>query len=302
MKLFHALPLAVCTLLAAPWASAQSALYWTGGSGNSVQASAANGSGVADLQTSLSTVPWGITYGADGVFFSGQNGAIWRMDANGSNFSDVAAMNVPRGIVQTDDSVYIANANGRIFQGTYNGTTLTLGSAIVAINGASFQGLTADANYLYWTDITNHLIQRSDLNGGNVTTLVSSGLNTPHDIQATASYLYWTDQANNVIQRSALDGSNVTTLVNSTFLSSPTGLFVTADSLYFTQLNLGVYRSDLNGSNISQLVTGGSGYRFLDGPLSAVPEPSSYATLLGCAALFGAMVVRRKQKDSGLGV
>jgi hypothetical protein len=273
---------------------AQSTLYWAGGASNGVQGSAANGSGVATYASALATAPWGISYSSTGVFITGQNGTVWRMNPDGSDFKSVLSMNAGRGVVQTGGYVFIANsvANSRIFRGEYNGTSIINFNPIVSLTGAAFQGLTTDGQYLYFSDTTNDSIRRSNLDGSNVVQLVT-GLQTPYDLQVAGGFLYWVDQGANLLQRSALDGSNVTTLINASFLNAPSGIYVSSDTIYFTQANLGVYRADLDGSNISQLVSGGTGYLFLDGPVSAIPEPSTYAGLAGLAA-FALVILRRR--------
>lgn len=276
----------MASLLTAVSLPAQSTLYWAGGASNGVQGSATNGANLATYASAQSTPPWGISYSSSGVFVTGLNGAVWHMNLDGSDFKSVLGMNAGRGVVEAGGYVYIANevANSRVWRGVYDGTAITGFTPIVSITGAAFQGLTADGNYLYFSDTANHLIRRADLDGSNVTSLVT-GLTTPYDLDVTANYLYWVDQGANLLQRSDLNGGNVTTLIGSTFLSAPSGIYVSADSIYFTQLNAGVYRADLDGSNITQLATGGTNYRFLDGPISAVPEPSTYVLFAGLLAL-----------------
>lgn len=285
---------ALAASLVATQLNAQSALYWAGGATNGVQGSTTGGTSLTTYASSLGTAPWGISYSSSGVFITGQNGAVWHMNLDGSDFKSVLSMNAGRGVVEAGGYVYIANevANSRIFRGIYDGTSITGFTSIVSINGAAFQGLTADDNYLYFSDTTNQLIRRANLDGSNVTSLVT-GLTTPYDLAVTANYLYWVDQGANLLQRSDLNGGNVTTLIDSNSLMAPSGIYVTGDAIYFTQLNLGVYRADLDGSNITQLVTGGANYRFLDGPVSVVPEPATYAVLLGLTAL-GLAVLRRR--------
>lgn len=289
---------ALVASLIATQLNAQSTLYWAGGAANGVQGSALNGTGVQTYASALSSAPWGISYASSGVFITGLNGAVWHMNLDGSDFKNVLGMNAGRGVVEAGGYVYIANevANSRIFRGVYDGTAITNFNPIVAITGAAFQGLTADDNYLYFSDTANHLIRRADLDGSNIISLVT-GLTTPYDLDVTANYLYWVDQGANLLQRSDLNGGNVTTLIGSSFLSAPSGLYVSSDSIYFTQLNLGVYRADLDGGNLTQLVTGGSNYRFLDGPVSAVPEPATYALLAGAGAL-GLAAWRRSRRTA----
>jgi hypothetical protein len=83
-----------------------------------------------------------------------------------------------------------------------------------------------------------------------------------------------------------LDGTGVTTLIDSIdMVGAPSGIFVSDAAIYFTQQYHGVYRANLDGTGLTQLVTGSSDYRFIDGQVSAIPEPSTYALLAGGLAL-----------------
>src|SRR4051812_50108063 len=84
-------------------------------------------------------------------------------------------------------------------------------------------GLAVDvaAGHLYWTNMgdlkTNDgSIFRSDLDGGNLTTIVPpGGTFTPKQLQIekTTRKLYWCDREGMRVMRATLDGSDVETLV-----------------------------------------------------------------------------------------
>ena len=84
-------------------------------------------------------------------------------------------------------------------------------------------GLTVDiaAGHLYWTNMGNPKandgsIVRSDLDGGNITTIVSpGGTFTPKQIQfdKKSGKLYWSDREGMRVMRCNLDGSQIETLV-----------------------------------------------------------------------------------------
>ena len=85
-------------------------------------------------------------------------------------------------------------------------------------------GLAVDiaAGHLYWTNMGNPKandgsILRSDLDGGNLTTIVpSGGTFTPKQLQIEKSTgkLYWCDREGMRVMRSNLDGSSIETLVD----------------------------------------------------------------------------------------
>jgi hypothetical protein len=79
-----------------------------------------------------------------------------------------------------------------------------------------------DAGHMYWTNMGNlksndGSIQRADLDGRNVTTIVPpGGTFTPKQIQLdkVSGQLYWSDREGMRVMRSNLDGSHVETLVD----------------------------------------------------------------------------------------
>jgi hypothetical protein len=85
-------------------------------------------------------------------------------------------------------------------------------------------GLAVDiaAGHLFWTNMGNPKandgsILRSDLDGGNLTTVVpQGGTFTPKQIQVekSAAKLYWSDREGMRVMRANLDGSNIETLVD----------------------------------------------------------------------------------------
>ena len=131
-------------------------------------------------------------------------------------------------------------------------------------------GLTIHNDQIYWTDSGTDKIQRSDLDGSNVTDLVDSsdGLSVPRDLTIHNDQIYWTDTGTDKIQRSNLDGSNVTDLVTDG-LSYPEGITIHNDQIYWTDYYTGkIQRADLNltsgtsssSSNSSSLENGTSDF------------------------------------------
>lgn len=70
-------------------------------------------------------------------------------------------------------------------------------------------GSAARAEKIYWADRNNSRIQRSNLDGTSVETIVSTGLLFPRGLalDVAAGKLYFSDEGTNGIQRSNLDGS-----------------------------------------------------------------------------------------------
>ena len=111
---------------------------------------------------------------------------------------------------------------------------------------------------MYWTDTGTGQVQRANLDGTNVKTLVA-GLASPKDIavDVTAGKMYWTDTGTGQIQRANLDGSNSEFLI--TGLVSPTGIALDAAgrNVYWTDTGTGqIQRANLDGSGMQTLVFG----------------------------------------------
>ena len=118
-----------------------------------------------------------------------------------------------------------------------------------------------DANRMYWTDTTAGKLQRSNLDGSGVETLVTTGVEAPIGIalDVAGGKMYWTDPPADRIQRSNLDGSGVETLVTRG-LEIPIGiaLDVAGGKMYWTDNGTDkIQRSNLDGSGVEDLVTRG---------------------------------------------
>jgi hypothetical protein len=94
---------------------------------------------------------------------------------------------------------------------------------LVAGRNAGPDGIVVDpaSKKIYWTNMgkpsaNDGTIERSDLNGGNLTTIVPvAGTWTPKQLKLDAKHgkLYWSDREGMRIMRANLDGSNIETLV-----------------------------------------------------------------------------------------
>ena len=121
----------------------------------------------------------------------------------------------------SDRLFFLDLAGGRVLSATPDGGDLKT----IVVEGRKLpDGLAVDAasGHLYWTNMGNPKvndgsIMRSDLDGGNVTTIVASGATfTPKQLQIEASTgkLYWSDREGMRVMRANLDGSRVETLVD----------------------------------------------------------------------------------------
>ena len=109
-----------------------------------------------------------------------------------------------------------------------------LGAAVLPSSGAQVldNGLTDCEPKIYWTHPSigdvGARIQRSNLDGSKVETLVTGGLLAPWplEIDFTAGKMYWGNVSHRTIQRANLDGSFVETVVEGVFrlIGAPAGL------------------------------------------------------------------------------
>ena len=114
--------------------------------------------------------------------------------------------------------------------------------------------------WLYWTDARTGRIQRAELDGSDIRTLVS-GLGQPRDLalDRDGGRMYWTDSGSDKIRRANLDGSRVEDLVTEG-LKEPFGiaLDVAGGKMYWTDYGTDkIQRANLDGSGVEDLVTTG---------------------------------------------
>jgi DNA-binding beta-propeller fold protein YncE len=123
---------------------------------------------------------------------------------------------------------------------------------------------------IYFADEGTHSIREANLDGSNVTTIVS-GLSAPRGvaIDYATQQLYWTDAFAHVIQCSNLDGSNVQTLLtlpnatlNTIALDIPDG------KMFFSSSVQGlIMEANLNGTGLQTIVSG------LNDPVGIAVDP-----------------------------
>ena len=125
-------------------------------------------------------------------------------------------------------------------------------------------GSTPGPPKMYWTDSTADRIQRANLDGSRVETLVT-GVDAPQGIALDLGRgkMYWTVERPAKIQRANLDGSGVENLV--TGLSHPVGiaLDVARGKMYWADRGAGkIQRANLDGSGVQDLITMGLGWPY----------------------------------------
>jgi len=117
----------------------------------------------------------------------------------------------------------------------------------------------ANAQYMYWTDTFAHRVQRANLDGSNLATLVETPGPRGIALDVNGGKMYWSDSVSDAIYRANLDGSGVEELVT-TGLIEPrdVALDLPAGKMYWPDFGTDtVRRANLDGSDVEDLVTTG---------------------------------------------
>ena len=164
-----------------------------------------------------------------------------------------------------DNSTPMPN-NGDISQGDMNGDgridyfDVWLIATQFVFQQLGDPGAVDSASKMYWLDRGTDRIQRSNLDGSNLQTLVTAGLSGPRDLalDAAGGKMYWTDDGLDKIQRANLDGSQVEDLVAAGLIGpAALELDLAAGKMYWTDQGTGkIQRADLDGSRAEDLVAG----------------------------------------------
>lgn len=157
--------------------------------------------------------------------------------------------------------LYWADNNGWIWRARVTGTAV---EAIVPIgSNPTVYGTALDlqGGKIYWTnDLGVAEIQRANLDGSAIQTIVASGMSDPRGIavDSAGAKVYWTDVGTNDIRRANLDGSSVQILVDFPAAIYPLSiaLDVPAGKLYWGDLTTGkIHSANLDGTNVSDVLT-----------------------------------------------
>jgi hypothetical protein len=112
---------------------------------------------------------------------------------------------------------------------------------------------------MYWTDQTADRIQRANLDGSNVETIVSGLVDLLGiELDTNARKMYWVDAASQKIQRANLDGSAVQDVITSQGGLWDLAIDTATAKIYWGNMNdNSIRRANLDGSGVELLWTGG---------------------------------------------
>ena len=256
-------------------------MYWADSGTGKVQRANLDGSQVEDLVTSGR--PNGIAldsnagkmYWTDSIELRSGIGKIRRANLDGSQVEDLVTTGAPSSIALDPDrgKMYWTDAfTDAIRRANLDGSGVEdLVTTGMVVHGALplDRAITLDpeGEKMYWTDSVQveygqsgrDKIQRANLDGSQVETLVTTGLRSPNGIALDpgAGKMYWTDSGRGKIQRANLDGSQVEDLIT-TGLRAPNGIVLDPDreKMYWTDFWTDkIHRANLDGSQVETLVT-----------------------------------------------
>ena len=222
----------------------------------------------------------------------------------------------PRDADVINDKVYFAkltmpvsgDVTHNISRVNLDGTNMTDLVTNLGLGRVAPTGVAVSDEHIYWSMATNDAsqtgtIQRSDLNGDNVETLIT-GLGDPTSIvlDLVSDYMYWTDVRTFKIQRAGLGGGIVEDIVSSDpGRKQDLALDVDNGKLYWVNTDLNeVLRANLDGTNSETLLQvlepGGIALDLINDKIyvtSEVPLPGAFWLFgSGLLGLFG--LARRK--------
>jgi len=225
-----------------PAIAAPIGLYWTGTS--TIEFANLDGSNPTILISGL-TNPQDIFVTDDHLYWGDRDDeVIYRANTDGTNIETLLSTTPgdPRDVAVTTDHIYWAATGGMdsISRSNLDGSAAT---ALVTDDLSFPNGIMVTDDFIYWSDSGKTSIKRSDLEGSDVTTLVSNlgEAFLPNDVFVASDYIYFptrdleltrggTEFVPGTIQRANIDGTGLTILIND--LVFPSSVVATSDFLY----------------------------------------------------------------------
>jgi hypothetical protein len=149
-----------------------------------------------------------------------------------------------RGAGETTPTIGVVEIDGS------NGATL--------LTGTDSKYISVTSDYIYFSNIVDDKISRCDLDGSNLTDIITTGLglvesvyatNVPSTTPYTKNYIYWMDSGTKLIERCDLDGSNRVTLLDVT-----TGGFTSSLSQIIVNDKFAISSEKFNGADGVNLI------------------------------------------------
>jgi sugar lactone lactonase YvrE len=193
-----------------------------------------------------------------------------------------------------DNTIRRSNLDGTSMETLYHETTTIKDLRDIAVD--PFGGK------MYW--VNNNTLNWSNLDGSNSQMFVPLAIDFEAlSVDLVHRKLYWSVSivSTQRISRANLDGTNVENVLIGSSIVKPEGLVVdgVAGKMYWTEIDAQrIRRANLDGSQIETILTSVPLGRRITINGSPVPEPTSFALLIG-VVLMAATVRRRRVKDKG---
>jgi sugar lactone lactonase YvrE len=211
-------------------------IYWANNGSGEIQRRNPDGSGPIETLVSGLNSPMAPAldlvhrkmYWTVEAFTGSPNGGLWRANLDGTAREPLVSGLVNPNLIALDlnnSKMYWSNQNAGFSDGNIQRANLDGSGSETLLSGlAGPRGLALDlaGGKMYWSERNTNVIRRANVNGSNLETLVSNGLNNPATvaIDSAAGQMYWVNIGGENIMRSNLDGTNPTTVISG--LSNPT--------------------------------------------------------------------------------
>lgn len=256
-------------LTSAPLADAQM-VYWADYSENAIRRAQTDGSGIELLVSGTDAAePTDLTLDlrAGKIYWCANSpDSVRRANLDGTNVEILTTTGVdfPNGIALdgANDHMYVTSyANNQINRYNLDGSGYTAIHTFPASSGPRGIDLDLEAGKMYYQLQGVHRIERSDLDGANIESVVDPTGAIPHDLTLDTSggKVYWVELGTDTIRRCNLNGANLETVVATGDRPRGLALDLSQGKLWWTKPGsspLVIRRSNLDGSGIETIVSG----------------------------------------------
>jgi hypothetical protein len=130
-----------------------------------------------------------------------------------------------------------------------------------AVDIGAYEASASVYNKVYWADFSGNRIQRANLDGSNVETVVS-GISGPAGlaVDLVNGKIYWTEALTQKVRRANLDGTGIQDIATGIEGANSIALDLAGGKIYFTENGLftnRIHRANLDGTSPQALVTTG---------------------------------------------
>jgi DNA-binding beta-propeller fold protein YncE len=188
------------------------------------------------------------------------DGKIWRMNLDGSGAEVlVSGLLNPYGIALdvAGNKIYWAGEDGHVGRVNLDGSSADTG--FIYIPDGKIRAVTIDKpnNKLYFFEVNTEVLYSANLDGTNVTPLITGVYGYSIAVDQKNKKIYFDDQNTPGLRRANMDGTGIVDIASVD--SRIFGLEVDPDfgKVYWSARSMGeIYKANLNGTEVDTLVTG----------------------------------------------